>query len=211
MMMQMIRSKGIDVSHWQGTIDFNKVKSNGVDFVIIKAGGSDNGFYKDKKFESYYKGAVDAGLHVGAYYFVGKNCTSKKDGVADAKRFMKIIKDKQFSFPVVLDYEAPNALDPKGNTAAAIGFCDTLESNKYYVSIYASDISGFKDRLQIDKVDKYDKWVAKYSKEPTYVKNYGLWQYSSHGKLDGITGYVDLNVSYKNYPDIIKRAKLNGY
>ena len=69
--------KGIDVSRWQGNIDFNKVKASGVDFVIIKAGGSDSGFYTDKNFLHNVISAALAGLHIGAYYFVGKGCKSK--------------------------------------------------------------------------------------------------------------------------------------
>ena len=64
--------KGIDVSHWQGTIDWNKIKKAGIEFAIIKAGGSDAGFYTDSKWEANYKGAKAAGIPIGAYYFVGK-------------------------------------------------------------------------------------------------------------------------------------------
>ena len=88
--------KGIDVSHWQGDIDWNAVKEDGVEFAIIKAGGSDAGFYEDSKFRENYEAAKAAGVDVGAYYFVGKYCKSYEDGVADAERFIEILKDKQF-------------------------------------------------------------------------------------------------------------------
>ena len=89
---------GIDISHWQGNIDFNKVKASGIDFVIIKAGGSDKGFYKDPKFEENYKKAKEAGLKVGAYYFVGRKFYGNVSGVADAHRFIHILDDKQFDY-----------------------------------------------------------------------------------------------------------------
>ena len=72
--------KGIDVSHWQGTIDWNKVKKAGIEFAIIKAGGSDAGFYTDSKWEANYKGAKAAGIPIGAYYFVGKDCVTAAAG-----------------------------------------------------------------------------------------------------------------------------------
>ena len=82
---------GIDVSHWQGKIDFERVKKSGIKFVILKAGGSDKGFYEDKTFRSNYEAAKKAGIDVGAYYFVGKSFYGVEAGVADAKRFCKII------------------------------------------------------------------------------------------------------------------------
>ena len=82
---------GIDVSHWQGSINWNSVKSSGIEFAILKAGGSDAGFYKDPTFERNYSGAKSAGLHVGAYYFVGAGCKSRADGEADAQRFIDLL------------------------------------------------------------------------------------------------------------------------
>lgn len=201
----------IDVSHWQGNIDWQAVKNSGVWGVIIKAGGSDAGFYKDSKFEDNYAGAVNAGLAVGAYYFVGKGCTSTADGEADAKRFIEMLKGKVFDLPVYLDFEAPSAANKAGNTDAAIGFCETMENAGFYVGIYASDISGFKDRLDISRLRDYVWWVARYGSEPQYVKEYGMWQYSSTGSVSGINGSVDMNHCYVDYTAIIIDAKKNGY
>lgn len=90
--------KGIDVSHWQGTIDWDKVKAAGIKFAIIKAGGSDAGFYTDSKWEANYMGAKSAGIPIGAYYFVGKDCVTATAGKADAERFIKILKGKQLEY-----------------------------------------------------------------------------------------------------------------
>ena len=87
--------KGIDVSHWQGTIDWNKVKKAGIEFAIIKVGGSDAGFYTDSKWEANYKGAKAAGIPIGAYYFVGKDCVTASAGKADAERFLQILKGRR--------------------------------------------------------------------------------------------------------------------
>lgn len=204
-------TKGIDVSRWQGDIAWDKVKAAGVEFAIIKAGGSDSGFYTDIKFEQNYKGAKAAGIPVGAYYFVGRRCTSYEDGVADAKRFLGMLKDKQFEYPVYIDLEVTNRDDKAGATEACLGFVATMEAAGYYCGIYASDISGFCDRLDISKLDDIDKWVARYSSKPTYVKEYGMWQNSSSGKVDGISGNVDMNEAYKDYPTIMKTKELNGF
>ena len=202
---------GIDVSHWQGTVDFKKVKKSGIDFAIIKAGGSDAGFYKDSRFERNYEKARDANIFVGSYYFVGPNCVSFSDGVADAERFLQIIKGKNFDFPVVLDIEKTPVYKRNGATDAAIGFCETLENAGAYAMIYASDVGGFKDRLVLSRLTAFDKWVARYGSRPKYVQQYGMWQKSSRGTVDGIKGFVDLDDSYVDYPAIMERKKLNRF
>lgn len=201
--------KGIDISHWNRVLDFDKVKEDNVDFCIIKAGGSDKGFYTDSQFENNYRRAKLAHLDVGCYYFVGSGFISAEDGLEDAKRFHKIILGKSFEFPICLDIETTSPKYKEGATAASIAFCDYLEKQGYYVSIYASDISGFKEKLVLDKLEKYDKWVARYGKKPEYVKNYGIWQKSSTGKVKGIEGNVDLDVAYKDYPSIMKKGGFN--
>ena len=200
-------AKGIDVSHWQGVIDWLSVKESGIEFAILKAGGSDAGFYTDITFEQNYKEAKAVGLPVGAYYYVGKNCTSRADGTADAKRFLEIIKGKSFEYPVYIDLEDTAPAAKAGATEACIGFCETMEAEGYYCGIYASDVSGFAERLDITKLQKFDKWVARYGSKPQYVKTYGMWQYSSTGTVSGISGGVDMDESYM----IIKGAGLNGF
>lgn len=204
--------KGIDVSSWQGNIDWNRVKASGIQFAIIKAGGSDAGFYKDKKFEQNVRGAAAAGIHVGAYYFVGPLCNSAEAGSLDAYRFYQIIKDFTLDYPVYIDFEAPSGRDKQGNTNAAFAFCSYMEHVGYYAGIYASDVSGFKERLIPEQLTPFDKWVAKYSTyEPCVIKNWGMWQYSSKGNVPGITGHVDMNFSRNDYAEIIKQHHLNGF
>ena len=205
--------KGIDVSHWQGNIDWTDAKIAGLEFAIIKAGGSDKGFYKDSKFEKNYREAKNAGVKVGAYYFVGKNCKSYEDGAADAERFIKILSGKQFEYPVYIDFEAPNASNKKGNTDACIGFCEVMEKADYFCGIYASEISGFKERLEDERLQSYSHWVARYGKKPTTITEnvFGIWQRSSTGKCFGINGNVDINESYVDFESVIKRRGLNGF
>lgn len=206
--MQM---RGIDISRWQGNIDFGKVKKSGIDFVLIKAGGSDDGFYTDRKFLNNYRNALENGLHVGAYYFVGSNCNSYENGVIHANEFYKIIQGCYFDFPVIIDFEVGNPSNKIGNTLACDGFCKFMENLGYYAMIYASDVSGFHDTLNINGLTAYDKWVACWGGKPSYVKKFGIWQYTNSGIVNGINGRVDMDISYNDYPSIIKRNHLNGF
>ena len=202
----------IDISHWNGNINFNLVKASGIWGVIIKAGGSDAGLYTDPRFEEYYNAAVSAGLHVGAYYFVGKKCVTAADGTADANRFMTMLKGKKFDLPVYLDFEAPAPATKTGNTQAAIAFCKAMEKAGYFTGIYASDVSGFRQRLNSTQLLSFTWWVARYGSVPTQAtRNMTMWQYSSSGSVSGITGRVDMNHCYRDFPSIIRKAGLNGY
>lgn len=191
--------KGIDISHWNKVIDFKMVKDSGIDFVIIKAGGSDKGFYQDRYFNDYYRLAKLSGLEVGAYYFVGPHFISYEDGVADAQRFLRILNRRELDYPACLDLESTNPKDKISVTEASVGFLETVKKAGYHPMIYASDISGFKERLNIDELKYYDKWVARYGKKPQYVKDVSIWQKSSTGSVPGIIGNVDLDVSYFDY------------
>ena len=203
--------KGIDISHWNGDIDFNKVKASGIEFVIIKAGGSDRGFYTDPKFKTNYEKAKAAGLFVGAYYFVGKKFYGDLAGIADGKRFTEILKGMQFEYPVYLDVETTDPRYKELATDAAIAFCKTLENAGYYVGIYASDISGFKEKLNHSRLEAYAHWVAGYGKEPEVCKEGVIHQYSSKGAIDGIVGSVDLDKSSCDYSKYIIAGGFNGF
>ena len=206
---------GIDISHWNQIINYNKICDQ-VDFIILKAGGSEGRspylYYKDECFDHNYKEFHDKrGINVGCYYFVGRGFISVERGVRDAEHFLSIIKGKKFEYPVIIDLEATIPKDKAGATDAVKAFCNKLEKEGYYAMIYASDISGFKDRLNASMLTDYDKWVARYGSQPTYIKDWGIWQKSSKGMITGIQGYVDLDVCRKSYPAIIRRAGLNGY
>lgn len=203
--------KLIDVSHWQGNIDFAKVRANGIEGVIIKAGGSDAGFYKDSMFETNYSRAKQAGLHVGAYYFVGPGCKTANDGLADAKRFEAMLAGKQFDLPVYMDVEAPPAGYKAGVTDSVIAFGDYLEKRGYFVGVYGSDISGFKERMDLDRVKRFTLWVARYGSQPKYATGWDIWQYTSTGYINGIGGHVDIDECRRDFPSIIKSIGRNGY
>lgn len=193
---------GIDVSAWQGKIDFNKVKKSGYEFVIIKAGGNDDGFYTDSRFETNYTGAKKAGLKVGAYYFVNYDFSSK-NAQKLAEVFYNIVKNKTFDLPLFIDVETTPTSNKAAVTKGINIFCDYLSKKGYKSGVYASAISGFVDRINIHDLSKnIYKWVASYSYKPSNVgKNaiYCIWQKTSKGKVDGIIGNVDINECYTGF------------
>lgn len=207
--------KGIDISKWNIITDFKKVKQAGYDFVLIRAVGSNGSTpYKDKKFEQFYKGAVDAGLHVGAYAYVKPSY--KSDVVAEANKtalfFLDVIKDKKFDMPIYIDVEKWNRKRKQDNTLYTVSFCGTCESKKYYTGIYGSDISTFKDLLDKSFLLPFTWWVARYGKMPEYaLENMHIYQYSSKGKVPGVPGNVDVNRCDFPFPEIIKKKGLNNY
>ena len=203
--------KGIDISHWNGNIDFDKVRAAGIEFVIIKAGGSDRKFYTDPMFKTNYEKAKAAGLMVGAYYFVGKKFYGDVAGIEDAKRFIKILSGMQFEYPVYLDVETTDSRYKELATDAAIAFCSIMEAAGYYVGVYASDISGFKEKLNHDRLIAYAHWVARYGKDPEVCKEGVILQYSSKGAVDGIVGSVDLDRATVDYSKVIKEKGFNGF
>lgn len=203
--------KGIDISHWNGCIDFEKVKASGIDFCLIKAGGSDKGFYTDSKFIENYNKAMAAGLSVGAYYFAGKYFRGIEAGVIDAHKFIEILKGLKFDYPVFLDIEAQDNRYKDEITDAAVAFCQEMEKAGYFVGIYASDISGYQYKLNHDRIKAYAHWVARYGNEPKVCKEYGIWQYSSKGTVNGISGSVDMDISTVDYAKTIKEKGFNGY
>ena len=211
--------KGLDISSYQKGIDFKLIKHvgmAGIGFLILRAGftgwGTGVNYNKDDCFEKFYNESKRLGISVGAYWYSCANTYDK--GVSEAKfMYENCLKGKRFEYPIYIDVEDDHhqANNKEGVTNAIIGFCEYLENLGYYVGIYASDISGFKEKMYIEKLESYDKWVARYNDNPQYVEKYGMWQYTSQGRIDGYDDYLDINESYKDYETIIKKAGLNGF
>lgn len=203
-------TRGIDVSRWQGNIDWRTVKASGIDFAIIKAGGADDGYYKDSKFEENYKGCKDNGIKVGAYYF--SNATTPDEAVTEAIKFIELLKGKQFDMPVYFDIEGKNQLSLGRERISAIirAFMTTMEYNGYFVGLYHSK-SSLETNVDEDIRTRYAVWLAHWNVEKSsYKGQYGLWQYKV-GKCDGISGDVDLDYCYIDYHTAIINKGLNGY
>ena len=203
-------SKGIDVSKHQGAIDWQKVKNSGVDFAILRAGYGKYDGQKDEHFEENYINAKNAGIKLGAYHY--SYAKSVEDAKKEAEVFLKWIDGKRFEYPVALDVEEKSQSDKGKQFVSDIirAFCETVEKAGYYVCVYANKywLDNFVDD---DCKRKYDTWLAQWTEKATYDGNYGIWQYSSQGNIDGIAGRVDLDESYKDYYAIIKTNGLNGF
>lgn len=209
--------KGLDISSYQKGINFNSIKSSGVDFLILRAGftgwGTGVNYNKDSCFENFYKQAKQHNIPVGAYWYSCANNYEK--GVAEANfMYENCLKGKQFEFPIYIDVEEDRhqKVGKTYVTSAIKGFCETLEKLGYYVGIYAN-LNYFNNYINTPALYMYDKWFAYWKNDlnkPSFpYGDYGLWQNSSDGNVAGFR--VDTNIAYKDYPSIIKNAKLNGF
>lgn len=202
--------KGIDVSKWQGRINWPLVKSDGVQFAMIRSSfgwGKDN---KDVFFETNYENAKKVGIPVGAYHYSYARTVAEAEKEADL--CYSIIKGKTFEYPIAFDMEESNvaSLGKERVSQIAKAFCDRMENYGYYVSIYAN--KHWLENYFTDEIfNNYDIWLAQWGNKPTFQKTYGMWQKSAKGRVEGIQGYVDLNEAYKHYPSIMKYNGLNGF
>ena len=210
----MKNKTGIDVSRWQGNIDWCKASKDPlVNFCIAKIGGSDGGLYNDSKWIQNYMGCKGHNIPIGAYFFMGCDCNTAEKGKNLASNILSMLRGYQLEMPFYLDVEGTNICERDGVTDAVYAICDIIEKAGYYVGIYGSDVSTFKDRLNKDALTRFDKWVARYplTSNLTVIKTCGMRQYSSTGRVDGIQGNVDLDVCYYDFPTIIKTKHLNGF
>ena len=202
---------GIDVSTWQGEIDWNQVKNSDVKFAILRSSfGSPDPSQVDNQFENNYKGAKAAGIPVGAYHY--GYAVSEAEARQEARFFLDTIKGKQFEYPVYYDVEdngTMGTLSRQTLTNVIKAFCSEVEKAGYYVGVYAS-LNWLDSKFYPDQLP-YDVWVAQYFTECQYSGQYGMWQYTSSGSVPGIQGGVDMNECYQDYPKIIKENHLNGF
>jgi len=203
--------KGIDVSRYQGDIDFRKVKKDGYEFVMIQAGFGRFISQKDKYFEQNYRNAKSAGLKVGAYWY--SYAVTAAQAKAEAEVFLEVIKGKSFEYPVCMDIENESQRLLSNNEVGNIvnTFCSHMENAGYYAVIY-SYADFLKNKIPAECRKKYDVWIASFDvSAPDYTGNYGMWQYSNSGKVNGIRVNCDLDYSYKDYPAIMTEKGLNGF
>lgn len=196
-------SLGIDVSRWNEEINWNKVKDAGIKYAIIRAGyrGSVTGtLVEDWYFKENIEGATTAGIPVGLYFFT--QATNEVEAVEEASMVLALCKNYDITYPIFIDTEGAggngraDALDTKTRTAVCLAFCETIRRAGYEAGVYASrnwfnkniDTSVMTDDIYI--------WLAEYGDAVTYDKKYHIWQYTSSGRVLGIEGRVDLNLSY---------------
>lgn len=192
---------GIDVSTYQGEIDWEKVKSDGVDFAIIRVGysGSDSGNISiDSRFKENIENARKAGVKVGVYFF--SQAITTDEAVAEAKFVIRHIRRKGVTYPVVYDMEHMDGdrisqLTDNERTKVTDAFCTIIKNNGYTPMVYGNQ-RWLLNEIDLSYLTKYDTWLAHYSTSTAYPYTFKMWQYSNEGKVSGIRNHVDLNICY---------------
>lgn len=197
-------NRGIDVSKYQGNIDWGAVAASGINFAIIRVGyrGSSTGvLVEDPYFRRNIAGATKAGVKVGVYFFT--QAVTEAEAVEEASMAMSLVSGYKLSYPIFIDTESAsngraNGLSKSARTAVVKAFCQTVQNGGYKAGVYASK-SWYNNQLNASSLSSYCIWVAQYNSSCTYSGKYDMWQYSSKGKVSGISGNVDMNLSYTGY------------
>lgn len=198
----------MDVSCWQGNIDWKKVKASGkIDGVMLRVLGRKGGKpYLDPYFARNYAKCARLGIPVGGYYYTC--AVTPRQTAAELAALRAALAGKNFQMPIAIDVEGANlrALTPAKLSARVAEAAAKLEAWGLYAMVYT--YTNFADTaLDMAALAAYDLWIADYrGTRPT--RPHGMWQYTSKGRVAGIDGPVDLNHAYKNYPAIIQRAGL---
>lgn len=194
---------GIDVSKWNGEIDWDKVKNAGVDFAIVRAGyrGSVTGsLVEDPYFAENMRGAANAGIDTGVYFFT--QATNEVEAVEEASVVLALVREYPVNYPIFIDTEGAggngraDGLDKETRTLVCEAFCRTIENAGYTAGIYASR-NWYNNNLDMNRLDRYFIWLAEYRDIPLYQGYYRMWQHTSKGKIDGVEGNVDMNIRYE--------------
>ncbi len=193
---------GIDVSVFQGEIDWNAVKNDGIDFVMLRVGyrgyGTKGIIGEDANFKKNYEGAKEAGLKVGAYFF--SQALNEKEAAEEANFVLDTVKDYPLDYPIAFDWEfvrndeaRTNGMSSESITACAKSFCEVIAQAGYTPLIYFNRETGYFS-YDLTLVKDIGFWLAEYYDTPSFYYNYKMWQYSESGSVDGINGEVDMNI-----------------
>ncbi len=200
--------RGIDVSSYQGQIDWTKVKPF-IDFAIIRCGwGNDTRRQDDVYYERNASMCKELNIPFGVYLY--SYATTLDEARSEVDHTLRLIRDKKLEYPVFLDVESKRQMAlPKDKLTEIVKYyCEEMQREGYYVGIY-SNLYRFKSNLDSEELDVYDKWVAEWNSRFTYEGRAGMWQNTSYERISGIEGRVDGDVAFYDYPKIIKDAGLN--
>lgn len=195
---------GIDVSKYQGDIDWKAVKASGVQFVIIRCayrGYGSGVLVEDVKFKQNLAGAKAVGLDIGIYIF--SQAVNDVEAVEEASTCLNYLNGMKIKYPIFIDIETSGGqgdgradnLTVEQRTNVAIAFCETIKNAGYKPGVYANK-NYLTNKMDASKLSKYYIWLAQYAEKPTYTGGYDMWQYTSKGNVAGISGNVDMNLSY---------------
>lgn len=192
-----MQKKGIDVSKYQGNIDWNKVKNAGIEFAILRIGYGMYDFQKDKQFENNYKNARANNIPVGIYHY--SYATSIEEAEKEANLVLQWLNGRELDYPVYFDIEDNSMAKLGKSTLNAIcrAFCEIIEKAGYWAGIYSNKDWATNKISGAELGKDYTYWIAQYNDKCTYTGPYAIWQYSSTGSVNGISGNVDMNIQYK--------------
>ena len=198
--------KGIDVSRFQGKINWEKVKAAGIDFAIVRAGlrGTTEGkMLEDDFFKDNVEGCIKNGIKVGVYFY--SQAVDEVEAMEEVQMILDLIEPYEITFPVVVDIESAESdtartanLSTDSYEAVVKVFCDTVRNAGYIPMVYGN-VKSFTLLMDAVDVDDYDTWIAYYGTPLYYPYHFNIWQFSSSGKIDGIDGDVDLNICITDY------------
>jgi GH25 family lysozyme M1 (1,4-beta-N-acetylmuramidase) len=201
---EVISHKGIDVSKYQGEINWEKVAADDIEYAFVRLGirGYTEGeILEDDTFEDNIEGALDNDIDVGVYFFT--QATSVEEAEEEAQYVLDMIEPYDVTYPVVLDVEAVSNskartadLTAEERTEYAIAFCEKIRGAGYTPMIYGN-LKSFMLMLDLEQLEDYDKWFACYNEDYYYPYEFKIWQYSDVGSVSGISGNVDLNISFE--------------
>lgn len=203
---EVISAKGIDVSRYQGNINWSRVAADGVEYAFIRAGlrGSTEGnLAEDQRFEANIKGALDNDIAVGVYFF--SQAVTEAEAVEEANMVLDLIEPYEVTYPIVIDIEevtSENArtkdLTQEEYTKNCIAFCETIKNAGYTPMIYGN-LKSFMIMLDMEQLEDYEKWFAYYNDPVYFPYQFSVWQYTSEGSVEGISADVDMNVCMKDF------------
>ena len=198
--------KGVDLSKYNGAVDFAKLKDAGVGFVMLRLGSRGYGTGKidlDEKFVEYAQNAKVAGIQTGAYFY--SQAVNEAEAIEEANYIVGAVSGFNVKYPIAIDIEKVSGdeartdkLTNKERTAVVKAFCDAVKGYGYKPVIYASK-EMLVSSLELEELSDYDVWLADYDNPTDYPYRFTMWQYSKTGKIDGITGDIDLDLCFINY------------
>ena len=194
---------GIDVSKWNGDIDWKTVAESGIDFAIIRCGyrGTSTGvLVEDPYFKQNIKGATENGIKIGVYFY--SQAITEAEAIEEASMALELVKGYHLQFPIYIDTEESGGradkLSAEERTACVKAFCETIKNAGYKAGIYSGKW-WYMNKLNTSELEKYHIWVAQYNTECNYPGRFDIWQHTDSGKVPGINGKVDMNISYRVY------------
>ena len=202
---EAVSATGVDVSEFQGDIDWDQVRQAGIDFAFIRIGYRTYGdgiITYDSAFQRNIEGAQAAGIKVGAYFY--SQATNAGEAVEEADAVIDALAPYDITYPVVYDWEIvhdsarTDSVSVEALADCCVAFCERVKDSGYTPMIYQNKATSM-HKLDLPRIKDYDFWLAEYDDKPSYYYDFRIWQYSNTGRIPGIEGEVDLNICFRPY------------